>query len=379
MVDAAFAISDDGRMTGIDVGDAPPEAPAQPLAQRPHTPSIRSMVMALSGMVSALLIALLVVLPAPFMIETAGPTFDVFDGKVEGTTLVTVDGATTYASSGELRLTTVAVSHTTDTLFSLGPVVRAWLDPASTTYPDVPVEANRDAAVQQEWISSQEMASVAALGELGTAVPAKIRIADFSPGSHAEGKLMVDDIIVSVDGKQILTLPDLSAAIGVHAPGDQVTVVVARAGEDVTATFPTIQAQSGKTLMGVAIDPAFEMPYTVNVAIDHVGGPSAGLIFSLAIVDLLTPQDELQGAKVAGTGTISPGGDVGPIGGIPLKMIGARRAGADWFLAPEFNCSEVVGHVPAGLRVVSVATLSEAYDAIVAIGSQNADDLPTCS
>ena len=379
MVDAAFAISDDGRMRGNDLGDAPIEASAQPLVQRPHTPSVRSVVMALSGMVSALLVALLVVLPAPFMIETAGPTFDVFDGELEGTTLVTVDGATTYASSGELRLTTVAVSHTSDTPFSLGPVVRAWLDPASIVYPDIPVEANREEAVQQEWISSQEMASVAALGELGTAVPAEIRIADFSPGSRAEGKLMVDDIIVSVDGKEILTLPDLSAAIGAHAPGDQVTVVVARAGKDVTATFPTIQAQSGKTLMGVAIDPTFDMPYSVNVAIDHVGGPSAGLIFSLAIVDLLTPEDELQGAKVAGTGTISPNGDVGRIGGIPLKMIGARRAGADWFLAPESNCSEVVGHIPAGLRVVSVATLSEAYDAIVAIGSSSADDLPTCS
>ncbi|HEX7589545.1 MAG TPA: S16 family serine protease [Demequinaceae bacterium] len=366
-------------MRGNDVGDASPELLAQPLGQPPRTPGIRSIVMALSGMVSALLIAVLVVLPAPFMIESAGPTFDVFDGKVEGTTLITIDGATTYPSSGQLRLTTVAVSRTSGTLFSLGPVVRAWLNPASATYPDVPIDPNYDAVVQQEWTSSQENATVAALGELGTAVPARIRIADFSPGSNAEGKLMVDDIIVSVDGKQILTLPDLSAAIGALAPGDPVTVVVSRAGKDVTATFATISGQNGKTLMGVAIDPTFDMPYTVNVAIDHVGGPSAGLIFTLAIVDLLTPQDELQGAKVAGTGTISPNGDVGPIGGIALKMIGARRAGVDWFLAPESNCSEVVGHVPAGLRVVSVANLSEAYDAIVAIGSHAADNLPTCS
>ncbi len=379
MVGATFAISDDGRMRGNDLGDALPESLAQPLGQPPATPSIRSIVMALSGMVSALLIAVLVVLPAPFMIEGAGPTFDVFDGKVEGTTLITVDGATTYPSSGELRLTTVSVSHTSRTRFSLGPVVRAWLDPASATYPETPVDASNDAEVQQEWISSQEMATVAALGELGTDVPAKIRVADFSPGSNAEGQLMVDDVIVSVDGKQILTLPDLSSAIDALAPGDPITVVVSRAGQDVTETFATIAGQDGKTRMGVFIDPTFDMPYTVNVAIDHVGGPSAGLIFTLAIVDLLTPQDELHGAKVAGTGTISPDGEVGPIGGIALKMIGARRAGADWFLAPETNCSEVVGHVPAGLRVVSVADLSDAYDAIVAIGSHAADDLPTCS
>ena len=366
-------------MRGNDVGTAAPDGLAQPLGQPPRAPSTRSIVMALSGMASALLIAGLVVLPAPFMIETAGPTFDTFDGKVEGTTLVTVEGAKTYPASGSLRLTTVAVSQTTDTPFSLGPVVRAWLDPSASTYPDVLTGANHDAAIQQEWISSQEDASVAALGQLGTPVPAKIRVADFSPGSRADGKLMVDDIIESVDGKPIKTLPALSAVIGAHSPGDLVSVVVSRSGKDVTASFPTIRSQSGKTLMGVAIDPTFDMPYTVNVAIDHVGGPSAGLIFALAIVDLLTPRDELHGAKVAGTGTIAPDGEVGPIGGIALKMIGARRAGADWFLAPESNCSEVVGHVPAGLRVVSVANLSDAYDAIVAIGGHKAGGLPTCS
>ena len=361
------------------MGSAPPEGLIEPLGEPPRSPTVRSIVLALSGMVSALLVAVLVVLPAPFMIEGAGPTFDAFGGKVAGTTLVTVDGAKTYPASGQLRLTTVAVSRTGDTPFSFGPVVRAWLDPASSTFPDSQVEANHDAVVQQEWISSQEMASVAALGQLGTDVPAKIRIADFSPGSRAEGKLMIDDIIVSVDGKPIRTLPDLSGAIGAHSVGDPVTVVVSRAGKDVSATFPTVKGQNGKTLMGVAIDPTFDMPYTVNVAIDHVGGPSAGLIFSLAIVDLLTPQDELHGAKVAGTGTIAPDGEVGPIGGIALKMIGARRAGADWFLAPASNCSEVVGHVPAGLRVVSVANLSDAYDAIVAIGGHKAGGLPTCS
>ncbi len=92
--------------------------------------------------------------------------------------------------------------------------------------------------------------------------------------------------------------------------------------------------------MGVFVDPTFDMPVGVNVAIPDVGGPSAGMIFTLAIVDLLTPEDESNGPNVAGTGTISPEGDVGPIGGIDLKMIGARRAGADWFLAPERELPE---------------------------------------
>ncbi len=337
------------------------------------------MIRALSGMVASLVLAVLVVLPSPYMIEGAGPTFDAFSTDDAGNTLVSIDGVATYEPSGQLRLTTVAVSHASSTPFSLGSVVRAWLDPGASIYPEVSVPANYEAAIQQEWLTSQDMATVAALGELGIDVPATIQIAEIRDDSPAVGKLEVNDVITSVNGTAITTLPALSDTVGALAPGDPVTVVVSRGGQDVTVTFPTMDNGEGTTVMGVWVNPTFDMPYKVNVAIDHVGGPSAGLIFTLAIVDLLTPQDELHGAKVAGTGTITPEGEVGPIGGIALKMIGARRAGADWFLAPDSNCTDVVGHVPDGLRVVSVADLSEAYDAIVAIGNGTASDLPTCS
>lgn len=335
--------------------------------------------MSVSGMLAAILLGVLVVVPAPYLIERAGPTYDVFDGDAAGSTLVTIEGATTYPPSGQLRLTTVAVSRSASTPFSLGPVVRAWLDPESIVYPEMPPSQDYDEAVKQEWLTSQEMATVAALGELGIAIPATIRIADFSEGSLAKDHLMVDDVIVSANGNEIVTLPDLSSALEALTPGDEVTIVVMRAGTQVSVTFPTIRDDEGVARMGVWIDPTFAMPYKVDVAIDHVGGPSAGLIFTLAIVDLLTPQDELAGAKVAGTGTISPSGEVGPIGGIALKMIGARNSRADWFLAPALNCPEVVGHIPDGLRVVSVVNLSDAYDAIVAIGLGKTDNLATCS
>ena len=351
----------------------------QTLGAPPLAPSARSIVMAVSGMVAAILLAVLVVVPAPYVIESAGPTFDVFDGDDIGTTLVTIDGATTYPPSGQLRLTTISVVRTSDSPGSLGPVVRAWLDPEKAVYPDYPQSGDYSAAVEQEWLTSQEMATVAALGELGIAVPASIRVAEFSEASLATDALRVDDVIVSANDEEILTLPDLSETLAALTPGDTVSLVVERAGERVSVAFPTIRGDDGKARMGVWIDPTFEMPYRVDVAIDHVGGPSAGLIFTLAIVDLLTPEDELAGANVAGTGTISPSGEVGPIGGIAFKMIGARNSDAEWFLAPEENCAEVVGHIPDGLRVVSVATLSEAYDAVVAIGNGAADDLATCS
>ena len=117
----------------------------------------------------------------------------------------------------------------------------------------------------------------------------------------------------------------------------------------------------------------------VSMHVDDIGGPSAGMMYALGVIDKLTPQDETGGLTIAGTGTIDADGTVGAIGGIRLKMLGARRDGATWFLAPEENCAEVVGHVPDGLRDVSVSTLEEAYEALVAIGKGEGDTLPHCS
>lgn len=116
----------------------------------------------------------------------------------------------------------------------------------------------------------------------------------------------------------------------------------------------------------------------VNMHVDDIGGPSAGMMYALGVIDKLTPESETGGATIAGTGTIDRDGKVGAIGGIQLKMLGAKRDGATWFLAPKDNCSQVVGHVPEGLRDVAVSTLGEAYDALTAIGSGQGDALPHC-
>ncbi len=117
----------------------------------------------------------------------------------------------------------------------------------------------------------------------------------------------------------------------------------------------------------------------VDASAGDVGGPSAGLMMTLGIIDLVTPASETGGRTIAGTGTIGTNGRVGAIGGIRFKMIGARRAGATWFLAPASNCDEVVGHVPAGMRVVRVSTLSDAYSALVKIGKGDTSSLPACT
>jgi PDZ domain-containing protein len=102
------------------------------------------------------------------------------------------------------------------------------------------------------------------------------------------------------------------------------------------------------------------------------------MMFSLAVYDKLTPGALTGGAKIAGTGTIDSAGNVGPIGGIQQKLVGARRGGATWFLAPAANCNEVAGHVPDGLKVVSVATFSQARQAVEAIAANHPASLLPC-
>ncbi|WP_423734763.1 YlbL family protein [Bifidobacterium simiarum] len=117
----------------------------------------------------------------------------------------------------------------------------------------------------------------------------------------------------------------------------------------------------------------------VTMHIDDIGGPSAGLMYTLGVIDRLTPVDESGGRTIAGTGTMEKDGSVGEIGGIRLKMIGAKRDGATWFLAPAGNCDEVVGNVPSGLRDVRVTNLDDAYRALKAIGQGKGDSLPHCT
>src|SRR5690606_2869586 len=112
-------------------------------------------------------------------------------------------------------------------------------------------------------------------------------------------------------------------------------------------------------LVGISLTTDYDFPVDVRLQLDNVGGPSAGMMFALGIIDTLTPGGLNGGKKIAGTGTIDAAGTVGPIGGIRQKLYGARDAGATVFLAPESNCDEVVGHVPDGLDVFRTGTLEE--------------------
>jgi len=358
------------------VGDPeplPPEAP--PLTARAIT-------LAVSMVGTALLIAGASVLPLPYAINAPGPTLDTL-GEYGGSPLITVEGAPTYPSTGELHLTTVRQAGGERAPVSLLAMVAGWLDGSRTVMPVElvipPDQTGEEIAEQNEaaMISSQERATVAALEELGYEVPATLEVAETIEGTGADGVLLADDVLVALDGDRLANFAQLSASLDAVAPGTEVRLTVQRDGTPVDVDVTTVDDGTGRALLGVLVDPEFELPVQVTIKIESVGGPSAGLMFALGIIDKLTEADETSGAHIAGTGTMDLTGAVGPIGGINQKLVGARDEGAAWFLAPEEDCAEIRS-IPDGLRVVAVGTLAEARAAVEAIGQGDTDGLPPC-
>lgn len=342
--------------------------------------------MAATGLVSSLMISILTVAPAPFAIAQAGPTYDTL-AAYDGTSVIGIDGLPTYESTGELRLTTVSFSRGGSRTFTLGQVIGAYFSENRTVRPEedifgTPEQQQREAEESQEmWVISQESATVAAIEALGEVVPTTLTVAEITDASGALGVLEDGDVLVAIDGEEFLSYNDLTTQLERRRPGDEPTFTVLRGSQELELTFPLIAYDDDpdSARMGIYVLPTFDLPITVNVGIAEVSGPSAGLMFALAIMDKLTPADELNGARVAGTGAIDIDGQVSPIGGIDHKMDGAAAAGATAFLAPIENCQDVVGHVPPGLDVYAVDTLVDAYAAIVSIGQNDTADLLTCA
>jgi PDZ domain-containing protein len=226
---------------------------------------------------------------------------------------------------------------------------------------------------------SQENATTAALRSLGIPVQTSVVVQDLPAGSPSAGKLRKGDEIVSVDGKPATGGAALRAAVTAHKPGDTIPIVVRRDGRNVTTAVTTAAApDDGRTVIGVVTRDKATYPFSVKISLKDVGGPSAGLMFALGIVDKLTPGSLTGGKFIAGTGTIDDAGKVGAIGGITQKMIGARHNGATVFLSPAENCAEARSTVPDGMRLVKVRALSDAIASLDALRAGRIADLPRC-
>ncbi|MER7797946.1 S16 family serine protease [Microbacterium sp. NPDC096154] len=343
----------------------------------------------------AIAVAVLVVLtflPSAYVIQRPGPVYDTIgsaesaDG--EQVPLIEVSGAETYETEGTLDLTTVQVIGNRERTPSWFELAVAWLDPARAVVPIDAVFPQGVTTEQREqqntllMVDSQAEATAAALSELGYDVGAEVEVAALAgDDAPAAGLIEAGDRILSANGRPVTDAAQLRELIQ-EGDGAPVEIEYERDGRRDTARItPEAGEVEGERqwLIGITLTTAFDFPFDVRIQLDNVGGPSAGMMFALGIVDVLTPGAINGGENVAGTGTISADGTVGPIGGIRQKLYGARDAGAEWFLAPTDNCNEVVGHVPDGLHVFSVATLDDSIAALDAISSGDVADLPTCT
>ncbi|MDI2099681.1 YlbL family protein [Ruicaihuangia caeni] len=339
------------------------------------------------GMVSA---AVLSMLPAPYVIERPGPVFDTL-GVVEtpagDVPLIEIPDEPTYPTEGALSLLTVSVVGTRERPPSWIELVPAWFDPTRSVVPVdsvFPEGLSREQSAERSRIemeNSQREAIAAALTELGYRFSSVLTIAEVIPGGPADGKLQAGDVVVSFNDETFTDVTGLRAAIADNGTDRAGEMVVRRNGvEQRVELRPELSDSEPATpMVGVYVGSEYEFPFEVDIQLENVGGPSAGMMFALGIIDKLTPGALNGGEAVAGTGTISATGAVGPIGGIRQKMYGARDAGAEWFLAPSANCDEVTGNEPHGLSVFRVDTLDDALDALRGIASGDVAGLPVCT
>lgn len=355
----------------------------------PPPKSRRSSFWLAAGAITAIAVGIgAAIIPVPYAIISPGPATDVLGARVasDGTSTprIVIEKATTYPTTGALDFTTVSVRGGPGYPVNIVDVLSAWIDPARDVLPVdevFPPQATKEQVAEEnrlEMSASQQEAAAVALRALGYSLPQEVRIGAIPAGSPSEGQLKVGDVLVSIGGVASTDPDAVRAAVQKVTVGDTVEVVVTRDGAQVTARPGTRKAADGRTVLGIVLTPSYKLPFPVTIDAGNVGGPSAGLMFSLGVYDKLTEGAMTGGVKIAGTGTISDNGDVGPIGGIRQKVIGAQRAGATYFLAPADNCAELNDAVPEGITVVKVESFEVAKSAVAAIGKGDTGALPRC-
>jgi PDZ domain-containing protein len=342
-------------------------------------------------LITLLCVALL--MPVPYSEMSPGPTVNTL-GDHGGEPVLQISGRKTYPTSGHLNMTTVRVTSA-DFTMNLVEAVSGWLSSDEKVvkhdilYPKGQTAQQADQQNAEEFTQSQDSAKVAALKELGISVGGRVIVSAVVKGAAAEGVLHAGDVIKAVDGTTVKAAADVAKLVTKHQPGEKVVftiVPVKNAGKKGAATedlsITTRKSDDGgksRAVVGIQAGVEHTYPFKIDIKLADVGGPSAGLMFALGIVDKLTPTDLTGGRFVAGTGTIDDDGTVGPIGGIDMKTIGARSKGAQYFLTPSDNCAEAAKDTPSGLTLVKVKTIGDAMDALKDIRTGNTAALPSCS
>ena len=322
-------------------------------------------------------------LPLPYVTYQPGLTVDVL-GQDQDQEIIQVTGHKTFRDDGELRMTTVYVSQP-GARINLFEVMSAWLSKEDAVYPyDVvyqPEETAEDSELESavQMTSSQDEATAVALRELGYHPKPVTKIQNVAADTPADGGLKVGDVLLQVGDTPITAAEDVGTAVRGSTPGKPLKFKIERDGKPLDVSI-TPKSVDGVTRVGIVPGPGFTFPFDVHVNIDpDIGGPSAGLMFSLAIYDTLTPGSLTGDEVVAGTGTIRDDGSVGPIGGIQQKIVSARDDGAQLFLVPPDNCADALGAPNEDMRLVRADTMHDAVEAIEAWVKDPDASLPSCT
>ncbi len=382
--------------------DATPAAgsPTVATGRRPRwwPASVRARTLLVSGVLALILIAVGALVPIPYVALGPGVTYNTL-GSAQNTEVITLSGdvpadiakdAAETSPTGHLNMTTISV-YDDQVLFG---ALYLWatgdysIVPRSDIYP--PNESVEQVNQQnaKDFADSQSAAEIAALRYLNTQAVAQHKAAPYPnvvyvgtiPASSPSAKVLnPQDQIVSIDGAKVTDYNSLKTALTGRKPGQKVTVGILRNGASLSE--PVVlesgaaagqQNTGNQGFLGIGAVERPKAPFQIHISLADIGGPSAGLMFTLGILDKLTPGDMTGGKFIAGTGTMEVDdekGTVGAIGGILLKEIAARNAGASWFLTPSDNCPEALTRVPAGLHLVKVSTLADAASAVQKIAS----------
>jgi PDZ domain-containing protein len=301
----------------------------------------------------------------PYVSLGPGPTFDTL-GEVDGKQVVDIRGGDVHKTSGHLNMTTV--SQRDD--LTLGQALTLWMSgreqlvPRDLVYPPDKSKDEIDQANNTDFKRSEDSAEYAALSYLK--YPSAVTVETVNDPGPSVGKLQRGDAIDAVNGKPVATIEQFTSLLKATKPGDNIVLDFRR--KNALPGVATVTLGSNKDraygYLGVAVLDAPWAPFSIDFNLANIGGPSAGLMFSLAVIDKLTTGDLNDGKFVAGTGTIDAEGKVGSIGGITHKMLAAHEAGATVFLVPADNCDEAKTAHEDGLQLVKVDNLGQTVDAL---------------
>ncbi len=327
--------------------------------------------------IASLVIILAAVTPSPFAIEKPGPVVDALstiDTEAGAVEVVRVSGAETFPTDGALDVLSVSLYGTPESperwLSVAGALFnRSWaVVPISALYPDTTTAEQRTQQNEELMKSSQENATAAALQALDLPVTGTLTVTAIMEGGPADGLLRDGDVIQTAAGESVTGVGGLRNLVKDHPRSAPLPLGIMRDGEAlevlVTARTPEGGPASADPMLGIGVSTEFEFPFDVDLELDTIGGPSAGLVFALAIFDRLTPGALTGGLHVSGTGTIDDAGNVGAIGGLPQKIWGASGAGSELMLIPLSNCVDVPSRLPSDMTIAPVANLDEALVAL---------------